>query len=170
VFPFLEDLLTEDDGMSDWNRGVIDEFRANEGRVASFARQPLLLLTHTGARTGTRRTNPLAYFRDGERYIVVASKGGAPSNPDWYYNLLANPRATIEVGTEHLEVIADPADPAERARLWAMITERNPAFKGYEKRTRRTIPVVILTPVSLTTTESGASRRANGQPRRSGRP
>jgi len=82
VFPFVEDLLTEDDGMSDWNRGVIDEFRANEGRVASFARQPLLLLTHTGARTGTRRTNPLAYFRDGERYIVVASKGGAPSNPE----------------------------------------------------------------------------------------
>jgi deazaflavin-dependent oxidoreductase (nitroreductase family) len=134
--------------MSDWNRGIIEEFRANQGKVASFARQPLLLLTHTGARTGTRRTNPLACFRDGNRYVVVASKGGGPRNPDWYHNLLANPRASIEVGTEQLDVMAEPASPEERARLWATITERNPAFKGYEERTRRTIPVVILTPVA----------------------
>jgi deazaflavin-dependent oxidoreductase (nitroreductase family) len=78
--------------MSDWNRGVIEEFRANEGRVRAFARQPLLLLRHTGSKTGIRRTNPLASFRDGDRYVVVASKGGAPANPDWYRNLLANPR------------------------------------------------------------------------------
>jgi deazaflavin-dependent oxidoreductase (nitroreductase family) len=114
--------------------------------VAAFARQPLLLLTHTGAKTGKWRTNPLAYFRDGDRYVVVASKGGAPTNPDWYYNLLANPRATIEVGTEQLEVTAEPAGPAERERLWAMVIERNPAFKEYAKKTRRTIPLVILTP------------------------
>lgn len=132
--------------MSDWNRNVIEEFRANKGRVAAFARQPLLLLTHTGAKTGKRRTNPLACFRDGDRYVVLASKGGAPTNPDWYYNLLANPRATIEVGTEQLEVIAEPAGPAERERLWAMVIERNPAFKEYQKKTRRTIPLVILTP------------------------
>ena len=132
--------------MSDWNRKIIEEFRANEGRVAAFAQQPLLLLTHTGAKTGKRRTSPLACFRDGNRYIVVGSKGGAPTNPDWYYNLLANPRATIEVDTERLEVTAEPASPAEREGLWAMVTERNPAFKEYEKKTARTIPLVILTP------------------------
>ena len=132
--------------MLDWNRKIIEEFRANEGRVATFARQALLLLTHIGAKTGKQRTNPLAYFRDGERYIVVASKGGAPTNPDWYYNLLANPRATIEVGIEQLAVTAELAGSAERERLWAMVVERNPAFKEYEKKTRRTIPLVILTP------------------------
>jgi len=132
--------------MLDWNRKIIEEFRANKGKVASFARQPLLLLTHTGAKTGKQRTNPLAYFRDGDRYIVVASKGGAPTNPDWYYNLLANPRATIEAGNERLEVTAEPAGPAERERLWAMVIERNQAFKEYEKKTHRTIPLVILTP------------------------
>ena len=132
--------------MLDWNRKIIEEFRANNGRVATFARQPLLLLTHTGAKTGKRRTNPLAYFRDGDRYIVVASKGGAPTNPDWYYNLLANPRATIEIGNERLEVTAEQTSPAERERLWAMVIERNPAFKEYENKTRRTIPLVILTP------------------------
>jgi deazaflavin-dependent oxidoreductase (nitroreductase family) len=132
--------------MLDWNRKIIEEFRANKGRVATFARQPLLLLTHTGAKTGKRRTNPLAYFRDGNHYIVVASKGGAPTNPDWYYNLLANPRATIEVGNERLEVTAEPAGSAERERLWAMVIERTPTFKEYEKKTRRTIPLVILTP------------------------
>ena len=142
--------------MLDWNRKIIEEFRANKGRVASFARQPLLLLTHIGAKTGKRRTNPLAYFRDGDRYIVVASKGGAPTNPDWYYNLLANPRATIEVGNERLEVTAEPAGPAERERLWAMVIERTPTFKEYEKKTRRTIPLVILMP-SL----PGASRARN---------
>ena len=88
----------------------------------------------------------MAYFRDGDRYIIVASKGGAPTNPDWYYNLLANPRTTIEVGNERIEVTAEPAGPAERERLWTMVIERNPAFKEYEKKTRRTIPLVILMP------------------------
>ena len=143
--------------MLDWNRKIIEEFRANNGRVATFARQPLLLLTHTGAKTGKRRTNPLAYFRDGDRYIVVASKGGAPTNPDWYYNLLANPWATIEVGNEQLEVTAEPVGPAERERLWTMDIERNPAFREYEKKTHRTIPLVILMP-SL----PGAGRAKNG--------
>ena len=132
--------------MSDWNRKIIEEFRANRGRVEAFARQPLLLLTHTGAKTGKRRTNPLAYFRDSDRYVIVASKGGAPTNPDWYYNLLANPGATIEVGVEQLAVTAEPASPVERERLWATVTERNPAFKEYEQKTRRTIPLVILMP------------------------
>ncbi len=134
--------------MSDWNAKVIDEFRSNEGKVASFARQPLLLLTHRGARTGSGRTNPLAYFRDGDDYVVVASKGGAPTNPDWYHNLLAHPDATIEVGTDELAVTARPADEQERERLWAMITSANPAFAEYETKTERRIPVMILTPVT----------------------
>src|SRR6266542_5782563 len=136
----------EVEAMSDWNRKVIEEFRASQGKVAAFARQPLLLLTHTGEKTGELRTNPLVYFRDGDHYIIVASKGGAPTNPDWYYNLLAKPQATIEVGNEQLEVTVGPAGSAERKRLWAMVIERNPAFKEYEKKTRRTIPLVILTP------------------------
>ena len=132
--------------MSDWNVKVIEEFRANGGRVASFATQPLLLLTHRGGKTGTRRTNPLAYFRDGDDYVIVASKGGAETNPDWYHNLLAEPSAIIEVGTDEIEVIARPADEGERERLWAMITAANPAFADYEQKTTRTIPVVILSP------------------------
>ncbi|MEZ0234446.1 MAG: nitroreductase family deazaflavin-dependent oxidoreductase [Actinomycetota bacterium] len=132
--------------MSDWNATVIDEFRSNEGKVASFARQPLLLLTHRGAKTGAERTNPLAYFRDGDDYVVVASKGGAPTNPDWYHNLLAQPDATIEVGTDELSVNARPAGEQERERLWAMITSANPAFAEYETKTERSIPVMILTP------------------------
>ena len=132
--------------MSDWNANVIDEFRSNGGKVASFPRQPLLLLTHRGARSRTARTNPIAYFRDGDDYVIVASKGGAPTNPDWYHNLLANPDATIEVGTDELAVTARPADEQERERLWAMITSANPAFADYEGKTTRMIPVVILTP------------------------
>jgi len=134
--------------MSDWNAKVIEEFRSNEGRVASFAGQPLLLLTHRGARTGTRRTNPLAYFRDGDDYVIVASKGGAETNPDWYHNLLAEPLATVEVGADEIEVTARPAGQDERERLWALITAANPAFADYEQKTPRTIPVVILSPVS----------------------
>src|SRR4029079_2627203 len=132
--------------MSDWNTNVIEEFRANAGAVASFKDQPLLLLTHRGAKTGTERTNPVAYFRDGEDYLIVASKGGAPTNPDWYHNLIANPDATVEVGTESFAVRARVAADYERSRLWTMITTANPAFAAYEDKTTRTIPVVILTP------------------------
>lgn len=136
--------------MSDWNREVIEEFRSNGGKVRAFSRQPLLLLTHTGGKTGRHRTNPLAYFRDGDRFVVVASKGGAPTNPDWYRNLVANPTATIEVGTEELEVTAELAHGEERERLWAVITEKNAAFKEYENKTERTIPLIILTPSGIT--------------------
>ena len=132
--------------MSDWNTNVIEEFRANGGAVASFADQPLLLLTHRGAKTGTERTNPVAYFRDGEDYLIVASKGGAPTNPDWYHNLIANPDAKVEVGTESFAVTARLADGEERSRFWKQITTANPAFAAYEDKTTRTIPVVILTP------------------------
>jgi deazaflavin-dependent oxidoreductase (nitroreductase family) len=130
--------------MADRNAAVIAEFRANGGKVASFATQPLLLLTHRGAKTGRVRTNPLAYFPDGDRYVIVASKGGAPTHPDWYRNLLANPRVTIEVGTERFDATARVAEGAERERLWTMITERNHWFGVYERKTTRTIPVLVL--------------------------
>jgi deazaflavin-dependent oxidoreductase (nitroreductase family) len=141
--------------MSDWNQKVIEEFRANNGRVAAFARQPILLLTHTGAKSGKQRTNPLAYFRDGDRYVVVASKGGAPANPDWYYNLIANPRAVIEVGNEQLEVVAEQAEPVERERIFAMINDLNPTFKEYEKKAGRIIPLMILSPALSDVEKSG---------------
>ena len=130
--------------MTDRNAPVIEEFRANGGKVAAFATQPLLLLTHRGAKSGIERTNPLAYFRDGDRYVIVASKGGAPTNPDWYHNLLANPTATVEVGTERLDVTARPAVGEERERLWEMITGRNRWFSTYQRKTPRTIPVIVL--------------------------
>ena len=133
--------------MTDRNEAVIREFRANGGKVASFATQPLLLLTHRGARSGAERTNPLAYFRDDDRYVIVASKGGAPTNPDWYHNLRTHPQVSIEVGTERLDVTAREAVGAERDRLWAMITERNRWFARYAERTTRTIPVFVLEPV-----------------------
>ena len=129
---------------ADWNTQVIEEFRANEGRVRAFAQQPLLLLTHRGAKTGIERTNPLAVFRDGDDYVIVASKGGAPTNPDWYHNLQAHPEVEVELGTETFDAFAREADPQERARLWAMIVDRNPAFGEYETKTSRTIPVLVL--------------------------
>lgn len=132
--------------MTDRNERVIAEFRANGGVVAGWENQPLLLLTHRGAKTGTVRTNPVAYFPDGDRYAIVASKGGAPTNPDWYHNLLVNPEASIEVGIERLDVVARESTPEERERLWEMITARNAAFARYEDRTARTIPVVLLEP------------------------
>ena len=133
--------------MSDWNTGIIKEFRENEGRVGGpFEGRPLLLLTHTGAKTGTRRTNPLAYMRDGDDYVVFASKGGAPTNPDWYHNLIADPRASIEVGTETIPVRARVTSGDERNGLWRRQVTLMPAFGEYETKTTRTIPVIVLEP------------------------
>src|SRR4029077_20693415 len=95
---------------ADFNARIIDEFRANEGRVGGgFQGTPLLLLHHTGARSGASRVNPLAYLADGGRYVIFASKGGAPTDPAWYHNLRAHPATTIEVGTETLDVVASEA-------------------------------------------------------------
>jgi deazaflavin-dependent oxidoreductase (nitroreductase family) len=129
---------------SNWNTAIIEEFRANEGRVRAFASQPLLLLTHTGARSGRQRTNPLAYLADGDRFVVFASKGGSPTNPDWLHNLVANPTVTIEVGTESFEVEAEVAEGDERERLWKEQVSRNRNFGDYEARTSRKIPVIVL--------------------------
>ncbi len=132
---------------ADFNAQIIEEFRANEGRVGGiFQDSTLLLLHHTGARSGVSRVNPLGYMRDGGRYVVFASKGGAPSNPDWYYNLKANPNATIEVGTDTLDVVASEATGEEHERLYGTQAERVPQFAEYQKKTERVIPVVVLTP------------------------
>jgi deazaflavin-dependent oxidoreductase (nitroreductase family) len=132
---------------SDFNTRIIDEFRANAGTVGGmFEGVPLLLLHHTGAKSDQERVNPVAYRRDGDRLVVFASKGGAPTNPDWYHNLLANPRATVEVGTDTIPVVARRAEGEERQRLWALQKADVPGFADYEARTRREIPVVILEP------------------------
>jgi deazaflavin-dependent oxidoreductase (nitroreductase family) len=131
--------------VNDWNRTIIDEFRANAGKVGGqFAGAPLLLLTTTGARSGKERTNPMMFLPDGGRWIVFASKAGAPTNPDWYHNLVANRTATVEVGTDRYEVKATVLTGAERDRLYAKQAELYPGFAEYEAKTTRTIPVVAL--------------------------
>jgi deazaflavin-dependent oxidoreductase (nitroreductase family) len=132
---------------ADFNTQIIDEFRANEGRVGGmFAGMPLLLLHHTGAKSGKSRINPLAYQSDGGRYVVFASKAGAPTNPDWYHNLKAQPDVTIEVGTQKLDAVAQEATGEERDRLYRMMAEQAPQFGEYESKTSRVIPVIILMP------------------------
>ena len=131
--------------VDDWNRGIIEEFRANAGKVGGrFEGRTLLLLHSTGARTGEERVNPLAYSADGDRLLVFASKGGSPTNPDWYYNLITNPRATVEVGTETFPVDATILQGEERDRLWQRQVVLVPAFGEYERRSGRKIPVIAL--------------------------
>jgi len=130
------------------NQKIIDEFRANDGKVGGrFEGKTLLLLHTTGAKTGKERVNPVAYVRDGERYVVIASKGGAPTNPGWYYNILAHPRLTVEAGTETFQVDAKVAEEPERTRLYNKMVELMPGFDDYRRKTERVIPVVKLTPV-----------------------
>ena len=132
--------------MSDFNRSMIDDFRAHGGQITQgpMAGSPLVLLTTRGARTGEARTTPVRYTRDGDRYVVIASKGGAPTNPAWYLNLRANPRGTAEVGREKFEVKASFAEGAERDRLYSQMAAEAPAFADYQRKTTRQIPVVIL--------------------------
>jgi len=131
--------------VSDWNDKIIAEFRANGGKVGGpFEGATLLLLHHVGARSGTERVAPLAYLPDGDRMLIIASKGGAPTNPDWYHNLKANPRVDVELGTETVRVDAHELAPAERAEKWAEITTRAPGFADYQKKTERVIPVFAL--------------------------
>lgn len=134
--------------MSDYqafNRALIAEFRANGGKVGGqFAGRPLLLLSTVGARSGQTRTSPLAYTTDGERYVIIASKGGAPSHPDWYHNLVANPIVTVEVGTEQFQARATIAEAEERVRLFDQMAVQMPGFADYQRKTERQIPVVVL--------------------------
>jgi deazaflavin-dependent oxidoreductase (nitroreductase family) len=132
--------------MSDFNRAIIAEFRANAGKVGGYFAGANLLLLHTiGAKSGQPRTNPLVYVRDGDRLVVAASKGGADTNPDWYYNLRANPTATVEVGAEQFPVRAMiVTEEPERSRLYAKLVEHRPGFAEYEQKTGRKIPTAVL--------------------------
>ena len=129
---------------NDWNQGVIDEFRANGGKVAQFEGRPLLLLHHKGAKTGTARVNPLVYLPLDGSFAVFGSKAGGPTNPDWYHNLAANPDTEVEVGSETVPVRARVAEGEERDRIWEEQKRVNPSFAEYEEKTTRPIPVVIL--------------------------
>ena len=134
--------------MSDYNQQIIEEFRANGGEVGgNFAGAPLLLLHSVGAKSGQERVNPMMYLADGDRYLVFASKAGAPTNPDWYYNLKANPRAIIEVGQHTLQVEAVDLEGEERTRMYDKQAELYSGFATYQENTDRVIPVVALTPV-----------------------
>ena len=137
--------------MRDWhafNEGVVEGFRANGGvGPGRWANQPLLLLTTIGARSGLPRTTPLIYSTDGDRYVVIASKGGEPTHPDWYRNLVANPDVTLEVGGEAFPARADVAEGAERRRLFDQQAAQMPFFAEYERKTPREIPVVVFTRV-----------------------
>ncbi len=133
---------------NNWNTKIIEEFRANGGKVGgNFAGRPLLLLHTTGAKSSQERVNPVAYTQDGDRLVVIASKGGAPTNPDWYHNIVSNPHIIVEVGTEKFEVDAEVTKEPERTRLYDKMVEVMPGFAEYRRKTTRQIPVIALTPV-----------------------
>lgn len=143
--------MTENEAAAvlEFNRRIIEEFRANGGKVGGdFAGVPLLLLTTVGARTGLRRTSPLAYVADGERVLVVASNAGGPTAPAWYHNLLAEPKVTVERGTETYQAIATVPQGAERDRLFAYVCSVLPIYAEYQAKTSRVLPVVVLEPVA----------------------
>ena len=130
-----------------WNNSIIEEFRANEGKLGgNFQGAPILLLHTTGAKTGLERVNPMMYQQVGDALAVFASKAGAPSNPDWYYNLVANPEVQAEVGTERRRFVARVATQQERTPIWERQKELYPGFAEYESKTDRVIPVVVLEP------------------------
>jgi deazaflavin-dependent oxidoreductase (nitroreductase family) len=131
--------------MHDFNRNLINEFRANDGKVTGmFANSPLLLLTTRGAKTGDTRTTPLVFTREGDRLVIIASKGGAPTNPAWYHNLVTNPTVTVELPNDTFEARASVAQDDERDRLYDAHASVLPVFKEYQEKTTRRIPVVLL--------------------------
>jgi deazaflavin-dependent oxidoreductase (nitroreductase family) len=135
--------------LDDWNRSITEEFRSNGGKVGGqFANVPILLLHTVGARSGEPRLNPLAYQQLDGAYAVFGSFAGAPKNPAWFHNVVANPEVSIEVGTEKLAVRARVATGAERARIWAQQKLDQPGFADYEAKTEREIPVVVLEPLA----------------------
>jgi len=131
--------------MADFNSQVIDEFRANEGRVGAFADRDVLLLTTTGRKSGRKVVSPVVYSRDGDDLVIAASKAGADTHPAWYLNIQADPHVHLEVGTDSYDAIARPLDRGEeRDRLYAAHAEQMPQFQEYEAKTSRVIPVVVL--------------------------
>jgi deazaflavin-dependent oxidoreductase (nitroreductase family) len=137
--------MSDASDMKAWNQQVIDEFRANGGQVGGpFEGAPMVILTSTGAKSGEPRLSPLMALLNGDDIVIFASKGGAPTHPDWYYNLLANPEAKVEIGTETIAVKARVAEGDERDELWTRQKTAYPQFQGYEDGTDRVIPVVVL--------------------------
>jgi deazaflavin-dependent oxidoreductase (nitroreductase family) len=140
--PNLEDYK---DDFAGYNAAVIDEFRNNGGNVTGmFEGAPLVLITTTGAKSGTRRTSPVVHTNDGDNVVIIASKGGAPTHPDWFHNLVANPDVTVELPNETYEARARVAQGEERERLWRAQADQMPTFDDYQKNTTRQIPVVVL--------------------------
>jgi deazaflavin-dependent oxidoreductase (nitroreductase family) len=134
--------------MNDQNKKIIDEFRANGGKVGGWFEGKTLLLLHAkGAKSQQEHINPVAYVKDGDRWVVIASKGGAPTHPDWYYNVVANPLVTIEVGKEKFQARATVTEEPERSRLYEKMVAMMPGFDEYRRKTTRVIPVITLTPV-----------------------
>jgi deazaflavin-dependent oxidoreductase (nitroreductase family) len=132
--------------LNDFNQHVMKEFRANQGKPGGqLANMPLLLLTTTGAKSGRAITKPLVYTRDGDRIVIVASFAGGPKNPPWYHNLVANPEATVELGSERFRVRATATSGEERQRLFNRHAEQMPIFTEYQQKTTRQIPVFVLT-------------------------
>jgi deazaflavin-dependent oxidoreductase (nitroreductase family) len=141
----VDRLIADARAMDKLNQSVVAEFRANGGKVGGeLEGMPILLLTMTGAKTGRTLIRPLCYSRDGDRLVIIASFGGAPHNPPWYYNLLANPVVTVEVGVEKFKARAAETSGAERQRLFDAQARLMPFFDGYRKKTRRQIPVLAL--------------------------
>jgi deazaflavin-dependent oxidoreductase (nitroreductase family) len=135
------------DTPAEYNAKIIAEFRANQGQVGgTWKGTPLLLLHHTGARSGVSRLNPVAYLPDSQRYLIWAANGGAPNNPAWYHNLKARPDTRIEVGSETIDVVAEEATGAEHERLFAKAAGRYPQLYELAQKTPRVIPMVVLAP------------------------
>jgi len=131
--------------MNDYNRGIIEEFRANAGKLGgNYEGRPVLLLTTTGAKSGQQHTTPVMYLPEGDDVYVFASMAGAPKSPAWYHNLVANPGVTVEVGAERFQAQAQVMDRAERDRLYAKQAAIYSQFSEYEQKTSRVIPVVRL--------------------------
>ncbi len=131
--------------LQDGNKRVIEQFRANGGKIGGFS--SLLLLHTTGAKSGQERITPVGYMPDGERLIIIASQGGAPTNPDWYYNVQAHPLVTVEVGAEKFQAQATITREPERSQLYDKMAALMPSYDGYRHRTTRVIPVIALTPL-----------------------
>ncbi len=133
--------------MNEWNRRTVEEFRANKGKVGGvWEGRPLLLITTTGAKSGQHRTNPVMYMREGEHLYIFASKGGAPTHPHWYHNLLTHPNVTVELGDEKFNAIAKPVTGEARDKIYAKWAGQYPQFGEYQAKTNRKIPVIELEP------------------------
>ena len=133
------------DPMAEFNQKVIDEFRSSGGKLSGqMAEAPMIIITHKGAKSGNTYTSPLVYSKDGDRYVIIASKGGAPNNPSWYHNLIAHPEVTVEIGTEKFTAKAHEVKGAERDRLFEAQAKMMPVFSEYQQKTARKIPVIVL--------------------------